>query len=175
MAKYKNGDVLESSNFGLFTIIDWKSYKSVTIQFHNTGYIKEVKSSALTKRAIKDPYARTVYGVGCLGIGGVASINGKHTRAYKTWGTMLQRCYDDKYQSKYPTYKGCTVCERWLCFANFDKDIKHLKGFAEWSDPVNGYSLDKDILIPNNRVYSPDACMFVSNFDNVSDSHKRRK
>ena len=70
---------------------------------------------------------------------------------------MLARCYDPKYTQKHPTYKQCEVCEEWHNFQNF----------AQWFE--NNYyeidkqvmNLDKDILIKENKIYSPETCVFV--------------
>ena len=73
--------------------------------------------------------------------------------ANRVWRSMLSRCYSKKYQEKEPSYIGCSVCEEWLLFSNLKK----------WFDEnyVDGYALDKDILIKGNKVYSPDTCCFV--------------
>lgn len=73
--------------------------------------------------------------------------------SYRAWKSMLERCYSVKYQRKEPAYIGCSVCEEW----------KHYSNFKRWFDEnyVNGYSLDKDILVRNNKVYSPQTCCFV--------------
>lgn len=75
------------------------------------------------------------------------------TNAYVAWCDMLRRCYSEKYHKKKPTYKGCSVCDEWLLFSNFKR----------WFDEnyIDGYVLDKDILLKNNKVYSPDTCCFV--------------
>jgi hypothetical protein len=85
------------------------------------------------------------------------TINGKRVMCYyySTWKNMLKRCYDSKYQTKYTTYIGCSVCEEWLTFSNF-------KAWMEIQDWVDK-QLDKDILIQNNKVYSPETCIFVTN------------
>lgn len=74
-------------------------------------------------------------------------------RAYKRWLLMLTRCYSDSFHKKYPTYKGCEVCDEWLKFSNYKM----------WFDKnyAKGYQLDKDILVKGNKVYSPDTCCFV--------------
>ena len=73
---------------------------------------------------------------------------------YRVWANMITRCYSDQYQKKHPTYEDCTVCDEWLLFSCFYK----------WA--VNryiiGYDLDKDIKLPDNKIYSPMACIFVS-------------
>ena len=73
---------------------------------------------------------------------------------YRSWKGMLMRCYSDKYQEKYPTYKGCSVSEEWLRFSNF-------KRWMEKQD-FEGMHLDKDLLFEGNKVYSADNCVFVT-------------
>lgn len=72
---------------------------------------------------------------------------------YRKWTSMLERCYSEKCQQKYPTYKGCSVCQEWLTFSNFKAWMER----QDWKDK----HLDKDILFPGNKVYSPDTCVFV--------------
>lgn len=80
-------------------------------------------------------------------------INGETIRSYIIWSRMLARCYDKKYQEKRPTYRECYVCEEWHYFVNFQ----------QWFNDnyVEGWQIDKDILIKENKVYSPYTCVFV--------------
>ena len=81
---------------------------------------------------------------------------------------MLQRCYDDKHREKYIAYSDCSVCDEWLLFSNF------LKWFLETENStIYRYNLDKDILVKNNRVYSPQTCCFVPNEINVLFTKRR--
>jgi len=73
---------------------------------------------------------------------------------YLTWKSMLRRCYSAKYQETRPNYKGCSVCKEWLYFMTFRKWM--LTQFWE------GNQIDKDIIHPFNKVYSPENCCFVS-------------
>jgi hypothetical protein len=73
---------------------------------------------------------------------------------YTTWADMLKRCYSEKFQKLRPKYKDCTVSDEWLVFSNFKKWMEA----QDWL----GKQLDKDILIPGNKQYSPSACCFVS-------------
>ena len=72
---------------------------------------------------------------------------------------MLRRCYDPKWYEKHSTYEKCEVCEEWLNF----------QIFAEWYEknyyeiPGKRMELDKDILIKNNKIYSPKTCIIVPN------------
>ncbi|MEH6451150.1 MAG: hypothetical protein V7765_20970 [Oleispira sp.] len=73
---------------------------------------------------------------------------------YRAWKNMLMRCYSEKYQTKRPTYIGCSVDKEWLTFSVF-------RAWMEGQD-WQGKQLDKDLLIPGNKEYGPAACIFVS-------------
>ena len=77
---------------------------------------------------------------------------------YVRWAHMVKRCYSSVYHKKYPTYIDCTVCDEWLLFSTF-------KSWMEKQD-WKGKQLDKDIIKPNNKVYSPSTCAFVSAKEN---------
>lgn len=78
---------------------------------------------------------------------------------YRTWKDMLKRCFSDKYKAVRPTYENVTCCKEWLVFSNF----KHWMEKQDWK----GKQLDKDILVPNNKDYSPETCAFVSRTTNM--------
>ena len=82
-------------------------------------------------------------------------VGGKRVKCpyYVAWKGMLERCYDHKYQDRYPTYKSCSVCPEWISFMNFRKWMMT----QDWQ----GKALDKDLLIEGNKVYSPESCVFV--------------
>lgn len=84
---------------------------------------------------------------------GVFDGYNKRCDCYSHWRNMLMRCYDEKTLKKQPYYRGCSVCEEWHVYSNFKKwfDTNH----------VEGWHLDKDILVKGNRVYSPQTCCFV--------------
>lgn len=101
-----------------------------------------------------------VYGVGFDSVGiHRKTIKRKHTRAYKSWGRMLERCYSEKWHNKHPSYLGCLVDERWHDF----------QVFAEWFEQnyIEGFELDKDILKKGNKVYSPETCLFIPKYINT--------
>lgn len=78
---------------------------------------------------------------------------------YQVWCSMLKRCYSTKRLNKFPTYRGCYVCEEWLTFSNF-------KAWMETQD-WKGKHLDKDILTVDNKLYSRLHCVFVSDDVNL--------
>jgi len=83
-------------------------------------------------------------------------INGKQERCpyYKVWQLMLMRCYSSKYHLKCPSYMECSTSNEWLYFSNFKRWMKT----QDWE----GKELDKDVLIPANKEYSSNTCIFVS-------------
>ena len=72
---------------------------------------------------------------------------------YTKWYGMIRRCYSKESETKNPTYKDCYVCDEWLTFSNF-------KAWMEQQDYEDKH-LDKDLLVCNNKVYSPETCVFV--------------
>lgn len=72
---------------------------------------------------------------------------------YAAWKDMLDRCYSPKFHDRYPTYRGCSVEPSWLSLSEFS-------GWMVMQDH-EGKHLDKDILAPGNKVYSPDTCVFI--------------
>jgi hypothetical protein len=101
---------------------------------------------------------RLVHGIGVNDADYAVSptINGKQVMCpfYQTWTNMLARCYDPKIQARQPTYVGCEVAPEWLNFMTF----RAWMAGQDW----RGMHIDKDLLIPGNRVYSPGACAFIS-------------
>lgn len=135
------------------------------VNFINTDSIVKVSIGELGTGKIKDPLLPKIHGVGFIGIGEHKSANKSvSTPAYSRWVKMLTRCYDPYSLNRRPTYRDCTVCKEWHNFQNF----------AEWfySQPLcdtSDCSLDKDIKVKGNRVYSPDTCMLVTK--GVNSSH----
>ena len=75
---------------------------------------------------------------------------------YEKWQQMLVRCYDKKYQNKYPTYKDCTLHPSWLYLSNFKAWVDEQPN-KDWMS----CNLDKDLLVEGNKHYSPSTCVFV--------------
>ena len=107
---------------------------------------------------------------------GWKSNNELNYRIYTCWHGMLMRCYCEKYQNKYPTYRGCYVCNRWLKLSNFVEDISKIKNYELWFKNPRKYALDKDIKSNGiNKCYCLEECMFVTNKENTQQAVKTRK
>lgn len=176
ISKLRVGDIYESNTCGTFTVVNYRDCDNVTIQFTDTGHIMVVQSSRVFRGNVKDPFARTVYGIGYLGVGNHrATIDGKATRTYMLWANMLNRCYNEDFLEDNPSYEDCSVVSRWHNFQNFSEDIKDLPNYEIWLDKDTGYQLDKDVRVTNNRIYGPATCQFIHASHNGYNGAFRRK
>ena len=138
-------------------IVNYSCYNDITVQFKKTGELVKTRYLCFKNGNVKSHFTPSVYGIGYLGYEKAVDENGETIKSYLVWHSMLERCYSDECQKKYPTYKGCTVCKEWHNYSNFKK----------WFDnnyyDVDGETmcLDKDILYKGNKIYSPDTCVFV--------------
>lgn len=148
------------NNFGSkMVIIEYRTNRDIDVYFTEYDWTAKNRRYDNFKRGkISCPYERSVFGVGYIGEGKYkCRENGKITRVYQTWHSMLQRCYSEEYHKRQPTYIGCEVCDEWHNFQNF----------AEWYE--NNYyeiegetmALDKDVLFKHNKIYSPNTCIYV--------------
>jgi hypothetical protein len=148
------------NNFGSEMIItEYRKWNDIDAYFPQYDWVARNRAYCDFKKGnIKCPYEKRVFGVGYIGEGKYKVWeNGKDTRVYNTWHSMLERCYSEKYKEKHPTYISCKVCEEWHNFQHF----------AEWFEEnyyeVEGQRmhLDKDILVKHNKIYSPKTCIFA--------------
>ena len=91
-----------------------------------------------------------LYGVGICDAPDVVVFDGCRIPAYLAWNEMLRRCYGT---NRKKCYEGCEVAEEWWLF----------EAFRNWFEPRHkkGWHLDKDLLVPGNKLYSPNTCAVV--------------
>lgn len=141
-------------------IVAYRGANDIDVKFNDEhqSIVKNRQYGHFKKGNIKNPYVPSVLGVGYVGTGMYSpKIDGVKTKQYKTWFSMMNRCYNPKYHSS-ETYTKSYVCNEWHNF----------QVFAKWFDEnyyeIDGHTmdLDKDILKKGNKIYSPDTCIFVS-------------
>jgi hypothetical protein len=148
------GSVHTSNNYGDFIIKKYNNAVSVEIEFISTGFNTMARAEYVRKGRVRDPLYPSMYGVGFIGVGKhETTLNRKRTKHCKTWINMFKRCCSESYHESNQEYIGCSVHPDWHNFQNF----------AKWFDDnyIDGYQLDKDILIKGNKVYSPDTCRMI--------------
>ena len=150
------GKACKSKSSGDFKILKYNDSKNVEIQFLKTGYETVVQLTNIKSGKVKDRYLPSVYNVGILGSKYPSKVNGRNTKEYDLWHSMLQRCYSDNSKKKRPTYEGCECSENFKSYEYFYEWCHSQIGFG-----VEGWHLDKDLLVKGNKVYSEDSCVFL--------------
>ncbi len=139
-------------------IIEYFKEKNCTIILKDGTVLKNRKYDDIKNGKIKNPFHPTIHGIGYYGLGKYTA----NYKSYEVWRGILNRAYNQKYSEKINTYKDVTVCEEWHNFQNF------AKWFEENYKPhMEGWHLDKDILVRGNKTYSPETCCFVPQEINI--------
>ena len=135
----------------LMEIISYKSAREMQVIFPDGSIINKVAYKEFKNGSIKNINYPSIFKVGFIGKGNYTPFKDKVH--YRIWADMLCRCYCLSQKDKYLTYKDVTVCEEWHNFQNF----------AAWFEQnyIKGFHLDKDILCPHCKIYSPETCAFV--------------
>ena len=143
----------------LMRIVEYYNKENIIVEFQDEYRIKvSAKYINFKKGKIKNPYDKSIYNIGYIGVGEFEIYNGnKHTEVYKVWHDLIKRCYEPYFINKNLTYKDCIICEEWHCFQNFAE--WYYKNYYECNNET--MELDKDILFKNNKIYSSKTCIFV--------------
>jgi hypothetical protein len=148
---------VNKNNFGTeMKIVDYETASNIVVEFLDDYHYKvHTCYTSFVSGKTKNPYDKTVYGVGFIGVG---KYGGKkdHRKAYKTWSDMIQRCYCPDIEKQYG-YLGCNVADEWHNFQNF------AKWYYDNMYTIDGENLhlDKDLMFFNNKIYSPDTCLLI--------------
>jgi hypothetical protein len=137
-------------------IIRYTNHSDIRIKFLDEhGFEMNNTYSNFKRGTVKNPYDRSVRGIGYLGVGKhKPNVKGVPTLCHAIWTQMIRRCYSIAGSP----YEDCEVCEEWLNYQNFADWY-----YANHYDIGDGkrMHLDKDILVKGNRLYSPETCMIV--------------
>ena len=150
------GKICKSKSAGDFKILKYNDSYNVEIQFLNTGFKMVAQLGNIRNGNVKDPHSPSVYGVGILGAKYPITINSILTKEYTLWRNMLRRCYSDSFKKQRPTYEGCEVSSKFKSYEYFYEWCHKQIGFG-----VDGFEIDKDLLVKGNKVYSETTCVFL--------------
>ena len=164
MSDLSVGKVFKLNAGGSCTVVSFENRQNIIVE-HNDEFkfLSSVEFAQLKRGTVKNPYTKSVCGVGYLGDGCYKSqYQGVVSETYQVWRGIVQRCYSRRKHLINPTYLGCTMSLDWLNFQNF----------AEWYEGNSfyglGYEVDKDILVKGNKVYSAETCCLIPPIINAS-------
>ena len=176
-AEERLGETFVNKMGTMFFIKEYRRSDDVVVKFMDENGV-EVHTTwqNCVKQEVKNPYDKTIYGVGCIGEGDFkTSVNSIPTREYTLWKDMLRRCYSG--EERHKTYANVTVCERWLVYANFLEDLPFIENYEWWLENENErIALDKDLKQQGieNKVYSLETVIFVSASENSKEVRSRK-
>ena len=142
-------------------VIEYITKGDIIVEFQDEYKARVHTSwSMFDKGLVKNPYIPSVYNIGIKGNKYPSKINQKYTEEYRKWQNMLSRCYDKRFKESY-AYKDVTCCEEWLLYENFYEWLHSQENYNQWISSNDRWSLDKDILVKGNKIYSPNVCSLV--------------
>lgn len=155
MGKYYIGDKGTNKEGYTVEVVKIKLDRQITVKVIGSGEEFDIDYSYLKSGNFSNPFHRSVAGVGYFGVRRfIAKRGDRHTVEYEDWNSMLKRCYVSA-ESKL-SYKDKDVCEEWKCFQDFAEWATKQQNFG-----AKGWDLEKDLLVKNNKVYSPETCVYL--------------
>ena len=149
MEKQREGECFYNKQGELAKIIKYNNAHSCDIQFEDGTILYDREYKDVKKGGFSNYNYKSIYGVGYLG----GNICKYPKYVYNRWRSLLERCYKNIKTIKNKSYDEVLVCEEWHNFQNF----------AHWfeNNYIEGFELDKDILVKGSKIYSPETCCFV--------------
>lgn len=145
----KLGQVGINNSGQKMTIVEYFNAHNITVKFEDGTIVTNKTFQNFKNGEVMNYNTPCYYGLGFLG----GKVLKENSKILQTWLGMFLRCYDIETLKNSPSYIGCSVHPDWYNFQNF----------ASWYEEnyVEDFHLDKDILVPGNKIYGPDTCCFV--------------
>lgn len=157
MLKERIGDTNVNFQGVPMKVVEYRNSRDIDVEFPNHCIVYHKEYRKFLSGHLCYPYYPSYLGIGYLGCGEYKSrVNNIKTDAYIKWGSMLTRCYSDRY-IKQEAYEDCLVDPCWYNFQNFAK--WYYENIYELSN--ENIELDKEIKYKHCKLYSPDTCLLV--------------
>lgn len=145
------------------------NHKKRVVRF-DSGYECVVNTPNILTGNIVDYGRPTVLGIGY----GCKSVGNRNL--YTRWYKMLSRCYDSSsHNYKWYGLKVVYVCDRWLRYENYEKDIMSMDNYNYLESSPSLWNIDKDIVRKGNKCYCKEMCKIVRKCENVHETINRNK
>jgi hypothetical protein len=155
IVKYLIGEIYTNNKGYEFEIIEKLPNNRRKIRFKSTGFETIAQIKEISNGSIKDWETPYVCGVGIVG----KEIDKPQSHyLYDRWRDMLRRCYDEKVILK--NHNKLNVCERWLRFTNYVKDIESLANHEKLKQKKNGWRIK---LLNDANTYSLQTIFIANN------------
>lgn len=146
----------------LMKIVQYNRVDDILVEFQDEYKgVVHTQYQSFIRGNVKNPYYPMMLGVGMLGSKYPSKIDNTLTKEYQAWKGIIYRCFDGKTKSRNLAYKDAICCKEWLCFENFYEWLHSQENFEKWDD--DKWTIDKDILVKGNKIYSPKTCCLVPN------------
>lgn len=168
MKKDRTGEIYTFSDWRTMKVVGYRNNKDIDVLFNDGTLVKKCYYYAFLNGEIKNNNTPIIYNIGFVGYGPyMTRIYGKQTLSYVIWKNLLNRCYRPDRQVKHISYVDCIIHSDWHNF----------QVFAEWFDEnyIEGFEIDKDILIKRNKIYGPETCCFVPSEINKLFTNRKSK
>lgn len=145
----------------LMRIVEYNNSDDIIVEFQDR-YKTKVRATYkwFLYGNIRNPYFPEVCGVGIIGNKYPSVVNKKQLKEYRAWCCMIYRCFNDDIKNRHKSYVNATCCDEWLLFENFYEWLHKQANFDKWLNN-NTWAVDKDIIIKDNKFYSPETCCLV--------------
>lgn len=160
------GNIYPTTKGGDVIVLEYVRDTHIVVEFLDEYRYRTVtQTAALTKGLIHNPYARTFYGVGYMGVGRFSTdpTNPKTYKVYKAWIGMIERCSSVDKKLRDPSSVLSYSCSEWHNLQVFGEWYCSQKG---WDEPK--WQLDKDLMGSGNKLYSPETCVILPPVLNTS-------
>lgn len=148
------GTRFKTNNYGFCEVVEYVSNRKVVVRF-DSGYVTTSEMGQLRRGDVKDKSLPNIRGVAYNDYPHPVKIDHQHIPEYVLWRNVIERSFFNLTNA----YKNVEMCDDWLHFSKFKRDITSMPNFNEFLN--EGWHLDKDILVKGSKLYSPETCCFV--------------
>lgn len=107
-------------------------------------------------------------------INDIPSSTSLYSKEYNTWNGIFDRVLHNK-QKRHESYREIIIAPCFYKFSNFLRWIKSQPNYEKWKNSNKyEYCLDKDLLHPELKCYSPYTCRLIANTVNSAFTSGRK-
>jgi len=161
----REGQVFYNTNKQKFTVINYINANEVQVEFES-GYKTWTRWDKIKKGYVRDMYSMNKSGY-ILDMSVSYSNDPIIKIIYSQFINMHTREVSDNYHNSRPLSVGTTICQEWTYFSNYYNWASSQPNLPFLIKQTERICLDKDILVKNNKLYSPTTCCIVPSSINV--------